>query len=134
MDIIALLKSAEQNSGAVGSVAAGILVVIGWLSRQVYSGLSKRISMAHEHARAAAEAAAQAEDHRREDISGVYADLNGHIQRDVDMHHEVLGALKEQTSTLHGIHTSLLTELADRPTRDEVEKRVEAVRQAAKRK
>ena len=134
MDIIGLLKAAEQHSGVVGSVAGGILLVLGWLSRQVYSGLSKRINMAHEHARAAAETAALAEDHRREDIRGVYEDLNGHIQRDVDMHHQVLGAIKEQTSTLHGIHTSLLIDLGNRPTRDEVEKRVEAVRQLAERK
>jgi len=132
MDIISFLKSAEQNSGIIGSVAASILFVLGWLSKQVYSGMSKRITMAHDHARSAAEAAALAEEHRREDIKGVHENLNDHIQRDVDMHREVLGALGEQTSTLHGIHASLLSELGKRPTREEVDKSIEAVRQFAK--
>jgi len=134
MDIIALLKAGEQNSGLVGWISGVVLAVFAWLGNRFYRAISHRITMAHESARAAAKLAAEGEDRRRDDVKEIYKSLNGHIERDIDMHDKVLGALGEQTSTLHGIHTSLLTEMSKRPTREEVDKRLQELQVGMKRR
>lgn len=110
----------------VAAAGGGVLATaFGWLLNRLYRNIGHRISDASQAAAAATAAVALVEERRRNDTIALHGKLDGHIERDIEMHGQVLEAMREQTSKLGDIHSSIEKALGDRPTRDEVNHLIE---------
>lgn len=116
----ALGRAVAENPGLIAVAGGAVLTLFGWLGKRLYGNLGHRITAASQAAVAATSAVALVEDRRRQDTTALHAKLDGHIERDIDMHGLVLGAMREQTDKLGDIHASLERALGERPTREEV--------------
>lgn len=116
----ALGRAVVENPGLIAVAGGAVLTLFGWLGKRLYGNIGHRISAASQAATAATVAVALVEDRRRADTIALHAKLDGHIERDIDMHGQVLEAMREQTSKLGDIHSSIQQALGERPTRDEV--------------
>lgn len=105
-----------------GGIVAG---AFGWLIARVYKALGHRINEAHATANSAVTLATQVEQRRRDDVKDVHHKLDGHIQRDIEAHGELMSVMREQTNKLSEIHTALVRDLGERPTRAEVQGMIE---------
>lgn len=113
-------RAVAENPGMLAVAGGGVLTLLGWLGRRLFGNIGHRITAASQAAASAAAAAAAADSRRRDDTIEIHRKLDGHIERDIDMHGQVLEQMREQTSALGRIHVSLEHALGERPTRDEV--------------
>lgn len=110
-----------KTAATVGASAGGVLAAImGWLMNRVYRGVHHRINDVAQTAASAAAEARAVEERRQRDTIAVHGKLDSHIQRDIEMHGEMMSVMRAQTETLGRIHASLEHALGERPTRDEV--------------
>lgn len=112
-NIISALVALKQNAGIIGGIAAVVLAVLGWLGRNVFASIGKRIEEAMDKA-------TKADDQRRDDVTAIHGKIDGHIQRDIETHQAILAAINKNTEKLGDIHVALTKDLANRPTRDEL--------------
>lgn len=106
-------KAAAENNGVIAAIVGGFMALLGWLSTRVFHGMQRRLSAVE--AKVDLKADASEMERQRDNIKDLFETQGKHREA-------VLTALGQHSDMLHKIHTTLLDELAKRPTREEIAK------------